>query len=81
MNKVSKKQSKKEDWEKTCGLESHFPTRAPLLLSEVQCSVVLHIISRFALSDWGIEMANRDLRDKIIVSQIKRLKNVIREGD
>lgn len=57
------------------------PTQAPLFKSEVHCSVILHIISQFALSDWNTEMVNRNVRDKIIASQIKRLRNVIEEGD
>lgn len=38
------------------------PTQAPLFKSEVHCSVILHIISQFALSDWYIEMVNRNVR-------------------
>lgn len=59
-------------------------TTPPLFISKVHCSVILRMISHFTLSDWDIDMAYRNLRDKMIErdeNQIKReMRNAVGGG-
>lgn len=55
-------------------------TTPPLFISKVHCSVILRMISHFTLSDWDIDMAYRNLRDKMIERDENQIKREMRNA-